>query len=125
MTDTDTLSVQQTAEKTGLSGYTLRYYEKIGLINPVRRSAGGQRLYSKNDLEWIGFLQRLRSTGMSVGLMVEYARCCGEGDETFDRRLAIMKEHRARILGKMDELKSFLSAIEWKINYYTEQKEKR
>lgn len=123
MTETEMLGVQQTSDKTGLTGHTLRYYEKIGLIGPVRRSSGGQRLYSKNDIEWIGFLQCLRSTGMSIEHMVEYAKCFEEGDESFDRRLGIMKEHREVILGKMEELKSFLSSIEWKINYYTEQKE--
>ncbi len=38
----DTLTVQEASEFTGLSAHTLRYYERIGLIEPVARNAGGQ-----------------------------------------------------------------------------------
>ncbi len=124
MPQTEYLGVRETSEKTGLGEHTLRYYEKIGLIRPVRRSSGGQRQYSARDLEWIEFLKCLRSTGMSVEHMVEYANCLDEGDNSFERRLALMREHRSVILGKMEELKNFLEAIEWKINYYSELKEK-
>ena len=41
------LTVQQMAAATGLSGDTLRYYEKIGLIDPVERAANGHRRYSQ------------------------------------------------------------------------------
>ena len=124
MPQTEFLGVKETSEKTGLGEHTLRYYEKIGLIGPVRRSSGGQRQYSPKDLEWIDFLKCLRSTGMSIEHMVEYSNCLNEGDDNFERRLALMQEHRSVILGKMEELRSFLEAIEWKINYYSELKEK-
>lgn len=124
MPQTEYLGVKQTSEKTGLSEHTLRYYERIGLIGPVKRTTGGKRQYSDQDLEWIGFLKCLRSTGMSIEHMVEYARYLHEGDENFKQRLGLMREHKSVILSRMDELKKFLEAIEWKINYYTDLKEK-
>jgi MerR family transcriptional regulator, aldehyde-responsive regulator len=124
MSQMDYFSVKQTSEKTGISEHTLRYYERIGLIGAVRRSSGGQRQYSGKDLEWIDFLKCLRSTGMSIEHMVEYADCLNEGDDNFERRLSLMREHKSVILSKMGELKSFLEAIEWKINFYRELKEK-
>lgn len=124
MAQTEYLGIRETSLKTGLGEHTLRYYEKIGLIGPVLRSTGGQRQYSAHDLEWIEFLKCLRSTGMSIGHMVEYAESLCEGDENFEKRLALMREHRSVVLGKMEELQSFLKAIEWKINYYSGLKEK-
>lgn len=44
---------------TGLSQRTLRLYEEEGLIRPARRSEGGQRLYSNQDLQWIRCIREL------------------------------------------------------------------
>lgn len=53
----------------GLSAYTLRYYEKIGLLKDVRRNSSGHRDYLTKDLEWIGFIKRLKETGMALNGM--------------------------------------------------------
>ncbi len=54
------LPIAEVARRTGLSKDTLRYYEKAGLIEAVKRSSGGQRRYAANDLDWLTFLLRLR-----------------------------------------------------------------
>ncbi len=51
---------------TGLSVHTLRYYEKVGLLNEVKRDINGYRQYAESDISWINFVIRLRITGMSV-----------------------------------------------------------
>lgn len=68
------LSIAEVAERSGLSVHTLRYYERAGLIAPVPRAPGGQRRYAAADLEWIGFLLRLRETRMPIGQMQAFAR---------------------------------------------------
>jgi len=50
------LTIQEVAKRTGLSIDTLRYYERIGLLEPVRRDQSGYRRYSQQDLDWIGLL---------------------------------------------------------------------
>jgi DNA-binding transcriptional MerR regulator len=64
--DAETLSITEVSRRTGLSADTLRYYEKAGLIQPVRRSRVGVRRYATADMEWLAFLMRLRDTGMSI-----------------------------------------------------------
>jgi MerR family transcriptional regulator/heat shock protein HspR len=44
---------------SGLSPRTLRLYEEEGLILPSRRSEGGQRLYSNQDIAWIRCIREL------------------------------------------------------------------
>eukprot|EP01042_Synura_sphagnicola_P015488 gene15489-19614_t len=56
------LTIAEVAKRTGLTAHTLRYYERAGLIAPVARAPGGQRRYAASDMEWIGFLLRLRET---------------------------------------------------------------
>jgi DNA-binding transcriptional MerR regulator len=69
----DKLTIQQVADATGLSVYTLRYYERIGLIHLIDRAENRHRRYSIYDLDWIEFLTKLRTTGMSIQQMLSYA----------------------------------------------------
>lgn len=66
---TQTLTISEVSERTGLSPDTLRYYEKAGLIEQAGRTSGNHRCYEAADLEWLAFLLRLRETGMSIADM--------------------------------------------------------
>ncbi len=52
------------ARFVGLHAQTLRYYERVGLIEPSR-SQGKQRLYSDNDIEK---LRRIKSLTDDMGI---------------------------------------------------------
>lgn len=54
------------AKKAGVDAATLRYYEKEGLLPSPLRSGGGYRLYSEQDLESVGFIQRAKGLGFSL-----------------------------------------------------------
>src|SRR6266508_4063295 len=62
-------TIAEVAGRSGLSADTLRYYEKIGLIEPPTRDPSGHRSYTEDDVAWVTFLLRLRSTGMPIRLM--------------------------------------------------------
>ena len=59
-------SIGELAEKTGVSPRTLRYYEELGLLPGVRRRAGGRRVYGRDELERLRFIQRLKRLGLSL-----------------------------------------------------------
>lgn len=56
-------SIAQVAEKTGLSVYTLRYYDKEGLLPFIQRTERGNRSFTDEDLEWIGLINCLERYG--------------------------------------------------------------
>ncbi len=112
------LSIQQVAERTGLSTHTLRYYERIGLIHPVGRASSGHRQYSASDVGWLDFMRCLRSTGMPIREVKRYAELFAEGDRTLTERRALLEAHRRRIEESMRELAKDLDAIKYKIAYY-------
>ncbi|MBN1564259.1 MAG: MerR family transcriptional regulator [Anaerolineae bacterium] len=116
----DLLTIQQVADKTGLSTHTLRYYEKIGLIQAVDRADNGHRRYSPGDVGWLDFLKCLRSTGMPVREVKRYAELYEDGDQTLAERRALLETHRARIEADLRELTANLEAIKYKIAYYRE-----
>ena len=52
-------------DRLGISADTLRYYEKIGLLSPMR-AASGMRAYRERDLSRLRFVQRAKSMNFSL-----------------------------------------------------------
>src|SRR6478672_1843148 len=103
-TQDDKLTIQQVAEATGLSVYTLRYYERIGLIHPIGRAENTHRRYTADDIGWLDFLTKLRATGMSIQQRQAYAELQRQGDGSLPQRLAMLKEHQRSVEAHMAEL---------------------
>jgi DNA-binding transcriptional MerR regulator len=112
------LTIQQSAEKTGLSVHTIRYYERIGLLPSVGRADNGHRRYSDDDIGWIEFVKCLRSTGMPISEMQRYVELQKGGDATLGDRLVLLEKHRVRIEENIGLLRGFLERIKGKISYY-------
>ncbi|MFC3996659.1 MerR family transcriptional regulator [Nocardiopsis sediminis] len=112
------LSISQAAERTGLSPDTLRYYERIGLIDPVPRSASGYRVYDEGALQWLEFVLHLRDTGMPVRDMLEFARLRRQGEHTAPQRRALLAGHREKLREQARRLESTLGFLDRKIDHY-------
>jgi DNA-binding transcriptional MerR regulator len=115
---TATYSPAQTVELTGFSLDTLRYYERIGLIEPVHRAAGGHRRYTEDDLEWLEWLSALRCTGMPIAQMKQFADQVRAGEHTYAQRLALLEEHDRAVAARMAVLAEQRSKVQAKISYY-------
>jgi DNA-binding transcriptional MerR regulator len=113
-----TYAIAEAAHQSGLSIDTLRYYERIELIDPPARDSGGRRAYSDEDLAWLAFLTKLRTTGMPIRLMREYAKLRHLGIGTSGRRRQILVEHRTDVLTRITELQGCLEVLNWKITNY-------
>ena len=57
------MTIKEVSEKYGISQDTLRYYERVGMIPPVTRTAGGIRDYKEKDLAWVELAKCMRSAG--------------------------------------------------------------
>jgi DNA-binding transcriptional MerR regulator len=111
-------TIAEVAALSGLSAHTLRYYERIGLLDPVARVHGGQRRYDAKDLAWLAFLQRLRTTGMPIRDMKRYAELRRQGESTLAMRRALLEEHRDEVLERIAELQRDLATVTYKITNY-------
>lgn len=72
----------EAARRSGFSLDTLRYYERIGLLNEVGRTSGGRRVFTDDDLDWLMLFRCLRDTGMPIAEMCRYAELVREGEHT-------------------------------------------
>ena len=114
------MKISELAKRTGLSAHTIRYYERIGLLPFADRDAGGQRDYDETVLIWIGFLKRLKTTGMPIREMLQYAELRAQGDQTGPERRALLEQHRERVRAHLAELEDSLLVLDTKIDTYVE-----
>ncbi|MBB4909099.1 MerR family transcriptional regulator [Actinophytocola algeriensis] len=115
----------QVAEQTGFSLDTLRYYERIGLLDDIARNSGGQRVFTEGDVAWLRILRCLRDTGMPIQRMVRYAELARGGDETVAERLEVLREHDRDIDEKIAHLRVEQEHIRAKIGYYQRELDAR
>jgi DNA-binding transcriptional MerR regulator len=112
-----TFTIAEVADKTGVSAHTLRYYERIGLLD-VGRQASGHRRFTEQDVGRVVFIGRLRATAMPIREIQRYFVLVARGPATEDERLALLQTHRTTVRARLRELEAALDAIEHKIAYY-------
>lgn len=119
---TTSLTIAQAAEATGLSVHTLRYYERIGLLDPVERRDNRHRRYTQEDLNWIDFLKKLKATGLPVRAMLHYAelRRVGNTLESVIERKAMLQAHTLCVQHTLAELQENLAVLQRKLVLYDE-----
>ena len=116
--------ISEVSKVTKLKQHTLRYYESIGLIKDIKRNSSGKRIYSEQDLKWLEMINRLRTTGMNINKMKEYARLRYMGDETVAERKNIMQEHLRSIEHEIEVLEEARDYVAKKVQIYSEMEEK-
>ena len=112
------MTVSEFASLVGLTPYTLRYYEKIGLLKQVKRNASGHRYYTNKDVDWVGFIVRLKATGMPLEKILEYAKKKKKGSSTLLQRQQLLEHHKNHLYSFIEEQKRHLLALEDKITLY-------
>ncbi len=113
--------ISEIAEKSGVSIHTLRYYEKIGLLNTVKRNISGRRIYSTSDLEWLVWIKRLKSTGMPLADMKAFAKYRTQGDCTLKQRQNMLSEHGEKLKTEIERLQQELSIVDYKVSEYSKK----
>ena len=113
----DGFTVQETAERTGMSEHTLRYYERAGLVE-VARDSYGHRVYDAGAVRRLVFLTRMRLSGMPIRDLQHYISLVDAGQDTVPERLDMLLEHRDIIRRRIRALTLSLAATEYKIATY-------
>lgn len=110
-------SISQFSALTGFSIHTLRFYEKAGILAPLRL-ANNHRSYSARDVEWVTFITRLKETGMPLKAIKYYADLRAQGDETAQARMLLLQEHNETLRQQIAVLNESVQHLDKKISYY-------
>jgi len=105
--------------RSGASRHTLRYYEQIGLISPLRRT-NNYRVYTAQTLQDLDFIQRAQSMGFSLGEIGQILDAqrnelidCADGAKLIEKKMAEIKQkitHLKSIYRYLDEERANLEA---------------
>ena len=109
------MNIGQAAERTGLPAKTIRYYEDIGLVHPLRDS-NGYRAFRDSDLHKLAFLGRGRMLGFTIedcrallSLYEDDSRASADVKDIalqhldqIDQKLEQLQEMRATLAGLID-----------------------
>ena len=112
------MTIAEVSQKFDISADTLRYYERIGLIPPVPRRAGGVRDYDEASCRWIELMKCMRRAGVQIEALIEYVALVRQGDETVPARKAILIEQRAQLIERMQDMQRSLERLNEKIENY-------
>jgi DNA-binding transcriptional MerR regulator len=113
------MSIGEAANRTGLSPYTLRYYESEGLLaGPVPRSESGHRVYAETHIEWLLVCKTLRASGMPLRAIARFVNLAKAGPGTEAERLTLLRNHQHRLTAELAELSERLARISSKIGIY-------
>lgn len=112
------MNVSQFSSLTGLSPHTIRYYDKMGLLDDVHRLPNGHRYFSEKDIRWMEFVQRLKATGMPLEQISEYARLRKMGSSTLAERQGLLTQHAQTLRQNIDTQISHLESLNQKIAFY-------
>lgn len=92
------MKIGELEARSVISRHTLRYYEQIGLISPLRQT-NNYRVYNEQTLQDLDFIQRAQSMGFSLGEIGEILDAqrnklidCAEGAKLIEKKMADIKQ---------------------------------
>lgn len=113
-----TYTISEVAKQLNLTVYTLRYYDKEGLLPFVERTSSGIRMFKDSDIEALNVIECLKSTGMPIKEIKNFIDWCSDGDSTLQQRYDMFIERKASVEAQIEELKKTLELINHKCDYY-------
>lgn len=112
------LTIAQTSQRFNIPAPTLRYYESIGLMDPVEKNASGHRVYKEKDLRRINFIKTLRTAGVTIEQIKTYVDLFHVGEHTIPQRKQILIDQLDILRQHVDELNSVIQELENIIENY-------
>jgi Predicted transcriptional regulators len=118
-TSVHTYTIKEAARLTGLPESTLRYYESIGIIEPINRdSSSKHRVYTEDNLNVLVSVACLSATGMSIGDMRKYIKNLNNGDQAAEEQLRLLEIQKQRLADEERYLKIRQQYVDLKIAYW-------
>ncbi|MCM2357448.1 MAG: MerR family transcriptional regulator [Geobacteraceae bacterium] len=106
LSNEDHMQISDLAEQLGITTRTIRLYEKMGLVEPPKRTDGKVRYYEKGDIKRFKFVLKVKELGLSLEEMKELA-------ELFNKEQKVPEKIMPRLI---DLLETHLNSIKQKIS---------
>ena len=107
-----TFTIGQLARQTGTKAETIRYYEKIGLLDAPLRSGGNYRHYGMQDQRRLAFVRRARELGFPIEQIRELIAFGEQRDRTCSSVDDVVKARIADIASRIKDLQALQGELE-------------
>lgn len=114
------MTIAEVGKKYNLTADTLRYYERIGLLQGVPRNKNGIRNYDEKTCKRIEFIKYMRDAGVEIEILIEYMSLFEKGKSTVEARKKLLEEQREKLLVKQKSINETIDRLNYKINLYEE-----
>ena len=104
-------SIGQAAANSGISVKMIRYYEAIGLIARVGRTAGNYRTYDDGDIRRLEFIKRARTLGFALEEIRQLLTLWDDDGRASAEVKALVVAHIAELDARIAALKSMRGAL--------------
>lgn len=116
MKEEQTFTIKQTAEQTGITEDTIRYYEKIALLPRAERKDNGHRIYRQEDINTIRLIACLKKTGMPLEEMRPFLGVSADTDPAeYPELVELLRSHRKNMVSQIASLQQIVDFIDMKL----------
>ncbi len=110
-------SIGQVSQMFDLPVSTLRYYDKEGLFNDIKRESG-MRKFSDKALESLRMIECLKKSGLEIKDIKQYMTWCQEGSKTYPQRKEMFEKQKVQVEAEIEKLNKTLAMLNFKCWYY-------
>lgn len=113
-------TIKEASEKMKIPAYTIRYYEKEGLLPFLKRNENGYRLFDEKDLSWLDFISCLKITGMPLEDLRKIITLTINEEENFDSRRKVLIDHKKDLFKQQEQLNKAFEKVDVKLEYFNQ-----
>lgn len=99
------MRIGELAKATSIDIETLRYYERVGLLQLPARQTNGYRIYGPDAVERANFIRHCRALDMGLGDIKRLLGFASEPDTDCNDVNYLLDEHLARVRTKLESLR--------------------
>lgn len=111
-------SISEIAKMTGLSTYTLRYYETEGILYNVMRDEKGRRYYTEENLSWLEMIECLKKTGLTLKEIKENVNLFSDLKNNYEQRVELFERQQKILEDRLKHLQQSIELTKFKQWYY-------
>ncbi len=116
MMDNRRYKISEVSARLSLTQDTLRYYEKIGLLNTVERSASGIRQYTEGDIAHLRFIQRAQKMNFSLAEISELLKMRQDPQHARNEVRLLTSAKLVEVEARLEELSSLRNELQLLLN---------
>ena len=106
------LTVNELAIQANTAAHVVRYYTRIGLIEPSAQQENGYRLFSARDANRLRFIRMAKQLGFTLNEIKEITRHAEHGESPCEDVRRIIQEHIEENRAKIEEMQNLQTRME-------------